>query len=829
MTVQLKRNVPGFRDANGVFHPLRSASYIPSGKGRRKATTRDKKKYSRAKAGDLGKARQERALEDPWDRENRLEREAAARLKRDRDRLEREIERDIYGETSGRTSRGKARSLVQFVRSEGGINTKFRLRRGQKQIGDLANYTLKDSGKRGLVTTTPGKGKGLDGMWQAAREAGYDVTSEDDLLARLDSEIAGGPATYSTHGYMAYNPKAKKNPDAYIIKKGTKWIVVTREGNQFGRDLQGRIKSWKTAAGAAAWCKRQGFYGGYTILKQNPDPVSTFASLAWGIASSLHIKEMLTKPTARKAAKRRGTTTAKTKKRTNPAWPSDVEHKVASSGSKAGLEKVLQQFYMSPSIRIEGNAAYNSKGIISSLKLANKGSKWFAYFPKGKTNPAPSAKRSKGPKGDLYVLTIGSGDDLISVYLHDGDKDGFSKRFKTMAAAKAYATKSKVKLVSNPAAAKVNGIISRAWARSRAKAEYARELRLAAAAERSRKRRSKFEGKARSNPASKHYTVKGTKNGRRVQFFTKAATPAAAIREVEKYQGEIKNAKASIFTDKMASAWFAARGDKMRIARAKSNPTNPRSAAGKKAVAHASNGKKAVARSAKANPKNAKTDLTRAKQLVRNMLAGKLGLFFSWSDIDKRLAFYKFSPSIRKAAIEATKASRHDFPKATAVERFKIRKSIRKNPKTTARRRTFEMFQGRKATTAKAMPVSRLAPANLDQLGDLVEIKLHGGKTIKFNPRKFKLTAAGGKLWIAGGTFTAADNSVPAHVINPVAEIDHVVYGTRKPHHGDHAYTHYIHKLGEESGKRPILCVDREGFPVIRGGNYKIEARGIVD
>ena len=26
-----------------------------------------------------------------------------------------------------------------------------------------------------------------------------------------------------------------------------------------------------------------------------------------------------------------------------------------------------------------------------------------------------------------------------------------------------------------------------------------------------------------------------------------------------------------------------------------------------------------------------------------------------------------------------------------------------------------------------------------------------------------------------------------------------------------------------------VLAVDREGFPVIRGGNYKIEARGIVD
>lgn len=767
MTIELKRNVPGFRDANGVFHPLRSASYIPSGKGRRKATVRDKKKYSRAKAGDLGKARQERALEDIFDREIRLEREAKEQLQKERDRIEREIAGDIYGESSGRTSRGKARSLVQYVRAQGGINTKFRLRRGQKQIGDLANYTLKDSGKRGLVTTTPGKGLGLDGMWQSAREAGYDVSSTDDLLARLDSEIAGGPVTYSTHGSMSYNPAAsnieyvyyatkigdpdwaeiiavsgrpaplsadqmarlkaalkkdgynrlrmskvdlskapnfagtirrnpaaKKNPirvlkhkfyvgqklatrsigDHDVIYRGTvvsrtpKFVTVKIDGDRELKrcgvklyDGSEYIFPFGRYSMAPVFRAEKGDRIGNPAAKKNPDPVSTFASLAWGIASSLHIKEMLTKPTARKAAKRRGTTTAKTKKR---------------------------------------------------------------------TNPASSAKRSKGPKGDLYVLTIGSGDDLISVYLHDGDKDGFSKRFKTMAAAKAYATKSKVKLVSNPAAAKVNGIVSRAWARSRAKAEYARELRLAAAAERSRERRRKAEAKAKANPR--------------------------------------------------------------------------RSAAGKKAVT----------RSAKANPRRRR--MTSEEFRLLNDKAHPYRVIVGGKDTGGFSTLAKAREWVKRhgGSVKLT------IPKKSAI----------RNPKSAiAKRRTFEMFQGRKATTAKAMPVSRHAPANLDQLGDLVEIKLRGGKVIKFNPRKFKLTAARGKLWIVGGPVAPGDGSVPVHVVNPVAEIDHVVYGTRKPHHGDHAYTHYIHKLGEESGKRPILCVDREGFPVIRGGNYKIEARGIVD
>ena len=150
-----------------------------------------------------------------------------------------------------------------------------------------------------------------------------------------------------------------------------------------------------------------------------------------------------------------------------------------------------------------------------------------------------------------------------------------------------------------------------------------------------------------------------------------------------------------------------------------------------------------------------------------------------------------------------------------------------KNP--VPRRRTFEMFQGRKATTAKELAVSSHAPARLDQLGDLIELKLKGGPAIKFNPSRFKLCAANGKLWIVGGKFAKPNPAEKAHVLNPIAEIDHVVYGTRKPHHGDNAYTHYIHRLGEESGKRPVLAVDRDGFPVIRGGNYTIEARGIVD
>lgn len=1029
--VQLKQNIAGYYDEQGRFRPIRSPQYVGSGGSRRKATKSDKRKYSKAKGGDLGKARQERALEAPWDREYRLDQEAKAAQEKERQRIEREIAGEIYGDAGGRMSTGKARTLAQFVRGMGGINTTARVRRGRVKYGDLENFTFKGSGQRGLVTTTPGKGKSLDYMHQAAREAGFDVVDMDDLLDRLDDEIRGGSPTYSTHGSLTYNPaeswiasdaelrllnaetrrlasrpagRLKLNPVGWFsdcktgdeVKKlyrklASKWhpdkaggdlrkmqeinadydkamkavannetnefrasaeraaakplreaiefavtlpddveVVIrglwlwiqgntfpikdqlkafrSSDGNRFkfaskkkawffaavpsanrrgelsfddidrlhGRELvndrKRRLKLNPTANGsewpaetqrAAAerftellaeirrYPSRDVVGSAYSLvgymsaanqrtaksrviaaikagakkhptasgvrLVNNPDPLSTFANLAVGIASTLQVNEMLAKSKTQKAAKRRGTTTAKTNKR---------------------------------------------------------------------TNPAPAAKRSKAPKGDLYVLTIGSGDDLISVYLHDGDKDGFSKRFKTMAAAKSYAAKNKVKLVSNPAAAKVNGIVSRAWARSRAKAEYARELRLAAAAERSRKRRSKYEGQARSNPA---LTADQ-------KIFIAALEDPRLEHTVDSWGSEkIDRIAAQLRNKKLLTSWGTLTSKGYEIAaelRKQPSKTNPRSAAGKTAVA----------RSTKANPRV--IQLPVGFHWKKRQAAGggdyfeitdPKGLIVGWGTTRtnalrtfktygvKAKAQSGFSKDRAKQIREGARSIRlpaRKNPKDDGGKRFMVRwhdfgtgivtetfpnvtqartfarsiarkghlvdvidtlygsnkgtygpaKAKKRNPKASLpKRRTFEMFQGRPATTAKAMPVSRHAPARLDQLGDLIEIKLNSGKVLDLSGKNLKLCAAAGKLWIAGGKFAKANPAAKANEINPIDAIDHVVYGTYKPHHGDHKYTHYIHRLGEESGLMPTLCVDREGFPVIRGGNYKIEARGIVD
>ena len=162
----------------------------------------------------------------------------------------------------------------------------------------------------------------------------------------------------------------------------------------------------------------------------------------------------------------------------------------------------------------------------------------------------------------------------------------------------------------------------------------------------------------------------------------------------------------------------------------------------------------------------------------------------------------------------------------------------RRKKANPVRSKAYESFQGRKPKKTTEMAVSHFAPKRLAQLGDLIEIKLVGQRekldftsNAKTNPHPFKLctNSRSTKLWIAGRKIAKKNPKLAKSKLEAIGEIDHVVYGTRKPHHGDNDYTHYIHKLGEETGERPMLCIDREGYPVMHGGAYKIEARGIVN
>lgn len=60
----------------------------------------------------------------------------------------------------------------------------------------------------------------------------------------------------------------------------------------------------------------------------------------------------------------------------------------------------------------------------------------------------------------------------------------------------------------------------------------------------------------------------------------------------------------------------------------------------------------------------------------------------------------------------------------------------------------------------------------------------------------------------------------------PVGILTHVVYATEKKGDG---YSQYIHKLGEESGIRPVLAADGYGRLWVAGGNYTSPTPGITD
>jgi hypothetical protein len=59
-----------------------------------------------------------------------------------------------------------------------------------------------------------------------------------------------------------------------------------------------------------------------------------------------------------------------------------------------------------------------------------------------------------------------------------------------------------------------------------------------------------------------------------------------------------------------------------------------------------------------------------------------------------------------------------------------------------------------------------------------------------------------------------------------IGELTHVIYATDKEGDG---FSFYIHKMGEEGGKRPHLVVDGQGRCWIVGGDYTVEEGGITN
>lgn len=145
------------------------------------------------------------------------------------------------------------------------------------------------------------------------------------------------------------------------------------------------------------------------------------------------------------------------------------------------------------------------------------------------------------------------------------------------------------------------------------------------------------------------------------------------------------------------------------------------------------------------------------------------------------------------------------------------------NPQSKTVRRLYEKFSGRKSRKQTELPAPDGTPAQVAKLGRLRLIRTTDGRQWAFRGKQAPYLAADarGKLHVVGGQYRA----------NPVStlagEIDRIEYEASKPHLGQPQRSIYYHQLGEETGKRPMLHIDRDGLLKIRGGAYRIEADGI--
>lgn len=507
-------------------------------------------------------------------------------------------------------------------------------------------------------------------------------------------------------------------------------------------------------------------------IKRNPDAVTTFAQLASGVLSAMQINEHMKRATKKRTTKAKG-------RRRNPETKAEVAARMAK----------VRAARKNPA-----KAAIGPKPTTPKVKAQSS-----------KINPRKTVKVPS--KGRFYLMTVGQGDDTYGVFINDRDGDGVSKKFKTAAAAKAYATRNRLRL-ENPLEIQVvkptptlikqlkanpdavpNGFFSRYRAKRRAKREYGRELAYAAKIRRSRAKRKKAEALA-WNPTPKPAVKKAVAKKANPTPKKKAASGGdyylnPFIDGVYLSHGSTLGRKFP--TQAAARKYAKEKGIRLR---------NPK-AVGVAAVNPAGR-----------LPKGAKLERRGSWWYVVNLGESRV--------------------TRARSKEEAIRQARSVVSSMKSAARKK--KAAKKaNPKTTARRRTFELFNGRPATQCKALPISRLAGSgkNFDQLGDLVELHLLDGTVIKTNPAQFKLVARSGRLWVAGGPLHKGP--MPTRKMNPIGKLHAVVYRTYKPHHGDPKGQHYIHELGEWSGNKPNISLDNEGFAVITGGSYKIEDRGIVD
>jgi hypothetical protein len=169
-----------------------------------------------------------------------------------------------------------------------------------------------------------------------------------------------------------------------------------------------------------------------------------------------------------------------------------------------------------------------------------------------------------------------------------------------------------------------------------------------------------------------------------------------------------------------------------------------------------------------------------------------------------------------KAAWDSVKGKRVGNPRS--VNRTRRNPSIKE---------ISEKFQGRVSNALTTMKASSSAPADLARIGKLVFLKV-GKRNVRI-PGSMVAADTRGRLWIAGNRAPLFNRAAKKGTALDYGEVAQICYETAKRHIGGGKTYEYVHSFGEEGGRKPHLLIDSDGMPILRGGDYKIQAEGIVN
>lgn len=142
----------------------------------------------------------------------------------------------------------------------------------------------------------------------------------------------------------------------------------------------------------------------------------------------------------------------------------------------------------------------------------------------------------------------------------------------------------------------------------------------------------------------------------------------------------------------------------------------------------------------------------------------------------------------------------------------------------------YETFHGRPSSEDIELVGPDGMPGRPDVLGELDMIRyrgVDGSVDLKFDEGVYLVAnKAGNRYWIAYDPRCIVKYKETNSILGPATRLEYTAW---KDHIPDSQPGHFYHKLGEETGEQPTLCIDHDGLLVLEGGAYETRSEGIVN